>query len=611
MKKINFYLLFLVSLILSCQSSDVNKNSQDDSKPYAQESLSTEKKLTYQSQMIPSEFVGSENKAYKSQGKKFAISTQGYYATQAAQEILNLKGNLIDAFVAASFVISVERPQSTGIGGGGFMIFKQAENAKILAYDFRERAPKKATRDMYLDKQGKALESLSKDGVMSVATPGLVKGLWDIHQKYGRLSWQKVITPAIFLAEKGFAIYPNLARALEERKDILKSFPGSRKIFIDKQGLPLREGQILVQKDLAKTLRKISKIGASEFYQGETSKKIISFMKNHKGLLEASDLHSYKVIEREPLVEKFKQYLLASMPPPSSGGVHVLQFLKLLEPFHFTPQDLNTDRLVHYQASAFQLAFADRAQYLGDPDFINVPTKTLLNEKYLKERRSQISSDKAKTVNQVSFGKIELSEEHHETTHLSLMDDEGNAISSTQTINGYFGSGAVAEGTGIILNNEMDDFSIKPGVPNLFGAVGSEANSIAAFKTPLSSMSPTLVLDEKQTPIMAVGAPGGTRIISCTALTLFNYLNLNMSLEDAVKNIRIHHQWKPDKLFIEAPGLRLSEMMKIKDRGYQVEVGNIPCRVMAVVRETFKESNSYRFTAVADPRDIGTALTGQ
>lgn len=574
---------FLVLILVSCSS--------------------TQKTVTPQSNLIVSEFTNTHRKDYVMTGKKYAIATQGILTSKAATEVLDKGGNLIDAFVAASFSISVERPHSTGIGGGGFLVFYKADTKETVVIDFRERAPVKAFRDLYLDKQGNYLSDLSKDGALSVAVPGLIKGLWEIHKKYGKMKWADVLAPSIRIADEGFFVYPDLEKALADRKDVLAKFPDSKKIFLKDDGSPYKVGEVLVQKDLASTLREIAKNGEKEFYTGATSKKMAQFIKKYGGIVTAKDLAKYKTIARKPVESKFMKYKIVSMPPPSSGGIHVVQFLKMLEKETWTPMEMNTAKVIHFQAAAFQMAFADRAQYLGDPDFVKVPMSQLISDMYLDQRKKEITLNKARAANEVRFGTVDQKKESTETTHMSLMDSDGNAISSTQTINGWMGSGAVATGTGIVLNNEMDDFSSKPGAANLYGAVGSDANAIAPFKTPLSSMSPTIVFNEAGRPIMAVGAPGGTRIISCTALTIFNHLFFKQSLENSVKNIRIHHQWQPDTLFVEKPGPNPQELEKLKSMGYKIELGGVPCRVMS----TSLDTNNGEFTAVADPRDIGTA----
>lgn len=534
----------------------------------------------------------------ESTGKNFAISTQGRYATVAAQEMFEEGGNIIDATVAASFVISVERPQSTGIGGGGFLVFRQ-NDGKTYAIDFRERAPLKATKDMYIE-NGKGNTKKSQNGILASATPGVVAGLIEIHKKFGSLPLKEVMRPAITLAEKGFPIYPRLEEALVRKADTLKKDPAAKRIFLDPLGNPWKLNHNLAQKDLAKTLRLISQNGSDEFYKGSTSEKIVNFFEAQHGLITKKDLRSYKVKWREPVVGTFKDYQVISMPPPSSGGIHVIQFLKFLEHDNLKEKGFLSKEAIHLAASSLQSAFADRAKYLGDPDFIKVPTKELLSTEYNEARRKEVPENRARKADEVSFGKIDI-KESTETTHISIMDSKGNAVSTTQTENGWFGSGMVVPDTGIVMNNEMDDFSIQPGVANLFGAIGGDANSIAPEKTPLSSMSPTILVKNGQA-VMSVGAPGGTRIISCVAETILNYTEFGLSLHDSISAIRYHHQWQPDVLTIDPPGPNPQVLSALKKMGYNVEVKRVPCIVMGVT----KEGDTLR--AVADPRDIGVGL---
>lgn len=534
----------------------------------------------------------------ESTGKKFAISTQGKFASLASEKIFNQGGNIIDAAVAASFVISVERPQSTGLGGGGFMVFRP-KDGKTYAIDFRERAPLKSTRDMYVV-NGKGDTTLSQDGIMAIGTPGLVAGLSEIHKKFGKLPWKQVLQPAIELAENGFPVYPDLEEALVDRAEVLAKDPGASAIFLDAKGKPWPIGHNLVQKDLSKTLRLIAENGKKEFYQGNTAKKILSYFKNGKGLITQNDLNSYQVKWRKPVQGKFKGYDVISMPPPSSGGIHVIQFLSFLEKDNLKQKGILSTESIHLAASSLQSAFADRAEYLGDPDFVKVPTEQLISPKYNEKRRSEVLPLRARSSKEVSFGKTNP-KEHTQTTHLSIMDAEGNAVASTQTINGWMGAAVVAPGTGVVLNNEMDDFSIQPGVANLFGAIGGSQNAIAPRKTPLSSMSPTLLVKDGKA-VMSLGAPGGTKIISCVAETILNYIEFGLPLKDAVSMIRYHHQWQPDVLRIDPPGPSKQVLADLKKLGYEVEIESLDCHVMAVALE----GDTLR--AVADPRDIGVGL---
>lgn len=555
------------------------------------------------SKIILADNINQETSSYEATGVNYGISTQGKYSSLAADEMFKKGGNIIDAVVAASFTVSVERPQSTGIGGGGFMIFRKKDGS-TYAIDFRERAPLKATPDMYIQ-NGKGNTRLSQNGILASATPGLVAGLIEVHKKFGSLPLKTVMQSAIDLAENGFPIYSTLHRALTYRAKVLNQDPEARKIFLDREGKPLPLGHLLVQKDLAQTLRKISEKGSDEFYKGETSKKIVKFFSQAKGVLSQKDLAQYKVKWRTPITGKYKNYEVISMPPPSSGGIHILQFLNFLENDDLKSKGVLSTESIHLAASALQHAFADRAAHIGDPDFVEVPVQKLVAPEYVQSRRSNVILDKAKTAVEVKAGEFPT-QESTETTHLSIMDKDGNAVSTTQTINGWFGSGVVVPGTGILMNNEMDDFSIQDGVPNLFGAVGVKSkdktlNAIAPLKTPLSSMSPTLLVQNGET-VLSLGAPGGTRIISCVAQTILNYTEFNLSLKDAISIIRYHHQWQPDVLFIDPPGPKRKVLRDLQKMGYKVEVKPNNCSVMAVS----KENNIFR--AVSDPRDIGVGL---
>ena len=541
-------------------------------------------------------------------GKKWMISTQGKYTTQIANQVMKQGGNLIDAAIAASFAISVERPHSTGIGGGGFLIYHDAKSGKNHVFDFRERAPLLAKRDMYLDEKGNVIPDSSVYGALAVGTPGLVKGLSLIHKKFGRKPWKTLVQPASDLAKNGFDIYPSLAHAIEVEKETLNQFPSSKRIFLHDDGTEKKLGEILKQQDLANTLTIISK-NPNDFYQGIVASKIINSIKSIHGLLSKNDLNSYQVKERKAISGKWKNFEVVTMPPPSSGGIHVLQILKLLESDDLKYLEPNS---IHLTASAMQSAFADRAVFLGDPDFIKVPIVGLLNSNYIKSRRKEFNELKARSKSEVKAGDAPLYDEEENTTHFSMMDSNGNVVVSTQTINGYFGSGFVADGTGIVLNNEMDDFSAKPGAANIFGAVGGDANAIAPKKTPLSSMSPTIVF-KNSIPILALGAPGGTRIITAVAQTILNHLVLNKDLYTSIASPRVHQQWNPDVLTIEYDStdgnrneispLTISTLEKM---GWIVKRAGAQSNVMAVSREMIDQKTS-ELTGVSDPRDIGTS----
>ncbi|MBL7663831.1 MAG: gamma-glutamyltransferase [Bacteriovoracaceae bacterium] len=534
-------------------------------------------------------------------GTKWVISTQGQAATQAAHQVLLDGGNIIDAAVAASFTISVERPHSTGLGGGGFLIYREAKTKKITVFDFRERAPRRAHARMYLNNKDEVIEDLSVTGHLSVAVPGLVKGLEHIHQRLGKKPWKDLFSHAIKLADEGLVVYPALAEASNDKKAELAKFTESKKIFLKENGEAYQLGEKLFQKDLARTLARIAQNKSAEFYQGETAKAIIQTLNEQKVWMDAQDLKNYQVKERQPLLSTYKGYEIISMPPPSSGGTHVIEMLNMLEQTPLSKWGPNSPESIHAVATAMQLAFLDRARYMGDPDFTKIPLQKLTSKAYAQDLFKKYFKRQTWKADELSKD-IPVLPESTDTTHLSIMDAEGNVVVSTQTINGWFGSSVVAQGTGIVLNNEMDDFSAKPGSANIFGAIGSVANQIVPGKTPLSSMTPTIVLKDGQ-PILAVGAPGGTQIITCVLQTIINTLDFNLPLYKAITLGRIHHQWKPDELRLE--GELFSETLKkeLVAKGYKLQEKISACDVMAVAR-----LKNGEFVGVSEPRDHGQAL---
>ena len=528
-----------------------------------------------------------------------AIASQGEFTSKAAAQMFSEGGNIIDAFVAASFAVSVERPQSTGIGGGGFLLYYSQVDKKTYAIDFREVAPLRAHKNIYLDSKGNARPMLSREGGLAVATPGLVKGLWEIHQRWGKLPWSATVAPAIKLADEGFPLYAHLHRAITLRETLLKRDEGARKIFFTPDGKIPDQGYLIIQKDLARTLRRISAQGARGFYQGPVAKNIVQTIRMRGGIMSQKDLDGYTVIHRDPVSTHYQGKTLYSFPPPSSGGVHVIQILKMLEPFDLKNKGPQSTYATHLTAKAMQRAFLDRSLYLGDPDFNTVLTKGLINKKYVEKLSESIASESAVSSDELKM--IPLPAESTETTHFSIADNDGNMVASTQTINGYFGSGVIAQDTGIILNNEMDDFAQKVGATNLFGAVGGKNNLVEPQKRPLSSMSPTIVT-ENDKAIMAVGSPSGTRIISCVAQTLLNYLEYEMPLYESVAATRIHQQYLPDQLTVESPFLSSKVMKELKEKGHKVVEGSLGCSVQAVARD------GLTLKAVSDPRNEGLAL---
>lgn len=536
---------------------------------------------------------------HEAHAPKVMVASQGKATTAAALEVFAKEGNIIDAFVAASFAISVERPQSTGIGGGGFLVFFNQKENKTYAFDFREVAPLLARENMYLDKAGNARPMLSQEGALAVGVPGLVAGLYEIHQKFGKLPWDQVMAPAIDLAEKGFPLYPHLQEAIKNRSHLLRLDNELLKIFFTDKGDVPELGQVIVQPQLASTLRIIAKEGRKGFYQGRVAKKITKSIRDHRGLISLRDLRTYQVKQREAVSVEYKGMRVVSMPPPSSGGIHVLQILKMLEPYELSKSGPQSVESVHRTAMAMQRAFKDRAEYLGDPDFSSVPTQELLNPTYLKEMSELISSERA--IPSQNVKRANLPYESSETTHFTIADDQGNMIASTQTINGWFGAGFSAKGTGIIMNNEMDDFSQKVGVQNLFGALGGAKNLVAPRKRPLSSMSPTIIIDKNNKAIMGLGSPSGTRIINCVAQTLLNIFEFKMPLYEAVAATRIHHQFAPDEIKIEEPFLNPKIERKLAERGHKITHAKLGCSVQAIKKE------KKGWIGVSDPRGEGLA----
>jgi len=476
-------------------------------------------------------------------------------ASAAGVEVLQAGGNAIDAAIATALAISVLEPYSAGIGGGGFLLVYDAETRAVRSLDFRERAPIAATADMYLDADGEPTDE-SRSGHRAVGVPGTVAGLYDAHRDYGDLDWETVVQPAIELAASGFPVGKRFVRSVNWRAERLFANPAARAVF-SRDGEPYELGDRFVQPDMAATLTRIA-ADPDDFYRGETARAIVADMTAFGGLITAADLAAYEPIWRDPVCGEFQPaeeiFEICAMAPPSSGGVHLLQMLEILEPFDLANQTPSQRR--HLTIEAMKIAYADRAEYLGDPDFVEVPTDALLSSDYLDARRAEIDPDRARSADEIQPADPDLlanlRPESPETTHLSVVDGDRNAVSLTFTVNGGFGAGVVAAGTGIVLNNEMDDFSIAPGVPNLYGLIGGEANAIAARKTPLSSMTPTIVTDADRDLRLVVGSPGGSTIITTVLQIAIEVLARDRDLATALAAPRAHHQWQPDRLILEA-----------------------------------------------------------
>ena len=501
-------------------------------------------------------------------------------AADVGVSVLQKGGNAVDAAVAVGFAMAVTHPFAGNLGGGGYMLIRMADG-RTTFIDFRERAPEKSSRNMYLDAKGELTKD-SIEGWRSSGVPGTVRGFEIAVSKYGKKTWVENMAPAVDLASKGFPVSYALAQGLKGSRDLAKS-PESRRIF-QRNGTFYDVGDTLAQPELARTLERISKNGANEFYEGETAKRFAEEMSKNGGLISLSDLKSYKAIERTPLTGKYRNYTIITSPPSSSGGIALLEMLGILEGTGYEKGGAGSASAIHYAAEAMRRAYADRNEYVGDPDFVKVPIAGLLDPAYLSRLRASIDPERATPSDTVRPGKP-VGSERMETTHYSVVDSEGNAVAVTYTLNGGFGNGITVPGLGFLLNNEMDDFSAKPGTANMFGLVQGEANVIAPGKRPLSSMTPTIVLKDGKL-FMTAGAPGGSRISTAVLQVILNVLDFGMNVQDAIDAPRFHHQWQPDKLSLEH-GISPDTVALLKSRGYEVDYapGVVLAQVAAIVSD--------------------------
>ena len=526
-------------------------------------------------------------------GKNGMVASEQGLATQVGLDILKQGGNAIDAAVAVGFALAVVLPNAGNIGGGGFMVLHDDKTGKDVAIDFREIAPAKASRDMYLDNQGNVIDGKSLFTHDASGVPGTVAGMEYALKKWGTMPLSKVLEPAIKLADKGFIVSDVLAQTLKEEKSTLGKWSASKAIFF-KNGEPLKSGDLLVQKDLAKSLRLIAKQGAQAFYQGEIATKIAKEMQSQGGTMTLEDLKAYRVVERQPIIGDYRGYKVVTMPPPSSGGVHLIEILNMLEHYPIKEYGVNSAKNIHHMAESMKLAYADRSEYLGDPDFVKIPVTGLTSKAYANELVKTIDDNKARPSSTIKPGKPQPYESD-QTTHFSVMDKAGNAVAVTYTLNLNFGSGIVAEGTGILLNNEMDDFSVKPGVPNAFGLVGGTANAIEAKKRPLSSMTPTIVMKNNK-PWLVTGSPGGARIITTVLQSVVNTIDHEMNPAEAIITPRVHHQWLPDELRVEE-GISPDTIKLLQDKGHKV-VTKAPMGRIQII-----QADDSGFYGYSDPRN--------
>ena len=527
----------------------------------------------------------------KFKGSRGVVVSAHPLASEAGLQMLQQGGNAVDAAIATQLALAVVYPGAGNLGGGGFMIAR-LKDGKTVALDYREKAPGAAHRDMYLDAAGNPITELSLIGPLASGVPGTVSGL-AASAKYGRLPWATLVAPAIALAQNGFAVTASQAQSFNSNKKIFEKVNLHPVAFV-KQAT-WQEGDLLVQPELAATLKRIQKSGAKGFYKGKTAQLIVAEMKTHNGIISLKDLKNYKAKERLIMRFAYKNYEILGMPMPSSGGVIVQQLMKIVENRNLAQLGFQSPETVQLMVEAERRAFADRGTYMGDADFVKVPVQTMVSDRYLAERMADFTPGKAGSSSITKEGYIPESEE---TTHISIADEEGNLVSVTTTLNGGYGSYTVVSGAGFLLNNEMDDFSVKPGAPNMYGAVGKAANAIAPGKRMLSSMSPTIVLKEGK-PFMVVGTPGGTTIPTSVFQSLVNVLEFGMNADDAVNKPKFHHQWLPDVVYIE-DGFKSNTAEQLRGMGYKMERRSAIGRTEMILLN--EGQGTLKMTAVADDR---------
>lgn len=533
---------------------------------------------------------------------KGMVASQERRASEIGVEILKRGGNAVDAAVAVGFALAVTLPKAGNLGGGGFMIIHRAASNEQIALDYRETAPGAAKQDMFLDEKGNPDPKKSRDSGLSIGVPGTVRGLAFALERYGsgKFSLADIVEPAARLAREGIEVDDDLAESLDQAKAKLANFPATAAIFF-KDGAPLRRGERLVQADLALSLEAIRQQGPDGFYSGRIAAAIARSVTAAGGIMQERDLAAYQPVLRPVIRGFYRGHDIVSMPPPSSGGVHLVQILNILEGFDLRSMGAGSAAAYHVLAEAMKPAYADRATWLGDPDRVKVPAKGLTSKRYAQTQREGIDLSRARKADEIKSGDP-LPYESDQTTHYSVIDSAGNAVVNTYTLNFFYGMGMVAEGTGILMNNEMDDFAAKPGAQNAFGLVGGDANSVAPHARPLSSMTPTLIFKDGKL-LLLTGSPGGSRIITTVLQVATNVIDFDMNIAEAVAAPRIHHQWRPDVLTVEQ-GISPDTLKLLGEKGHQVRIAN-----------TSGSANSILVTprgleGAADPRQRGTAAIG-
>lgn len=528
--------------------------------------------------------------------RRGAVTTASPEATAIGEQIFRQGGNAFDVAVAVGFALAVSYPEAGNIGGGGFALIRDAKTGKIRALDFREVAPLAATEKMYLDSNGNVIEDLSLYSAKAVGVPGTVAGLHELWKQYGTLPWQSLIQPSIDLATNGLVIDQYMSGAIAEDAENLRRFDATARVYLP-HGRPPAPGDTLRQADLARTMAMIASSGPEPFYRGAIADWIVGTMQKYGGLITHEDLAAYQPIWREPTHIRFDSLDIYSMPPPSSGGIIVGQILKLLEPFDFSGMTPTLPQYLHLFCEASKLAYADRSMHLGDPAFWQSPD--LLDSNYLAKLRGKMNAERATPSSEIKPGNPP--HESDQTTHYSVCDSAGNMVAITYTLNTSFGSCLMVEGGGFLLNNEMDDFSIKPGVPNVYGLIGGEANKVEAGKRMLSSMSPTLVMKENE-PYLILGSPGGSKIITTVAEGILNFARFHRSASETVATARFHHQWAPDVLYLEEASWAGSVSEDLKARGYMIKKIPAWCNLQLIAIDS-----SGAMIPASDPRGNGKA----
>ncbi len=520
-------------------------------------------------------YVGVKSKGLIAE-KGMVVSAHPF-ASEVGLEILKDGGNAVDAAIAVQFALAVVYPAAGNIGGGGFMVIRN-NDGKAYTLDYREKAPNTADRDMYLNENGHVIKNLSRLGHLAGGVPGSVDGMVTAHERFGQLPWDKLVNPAIRLAQKGYNLTEGDARALNYNREVFENINGEKTAYIT--DTEWKAGDLFIQKDLALTFKRIRDKKRDGFYGGETASLLVAEMEHGGGLITSEDLDDYHAVWRMPVEGVYKGIRIISMAPPSSGGIALLQLLKMVEPYSIDRWGWNDYRTIHVMAEAEKLVYADRAEYLGDPDFYKVPQNQLISDVYIDERRKTIDMNRARIADEIKAGNMLT--ESEQTTHFSIVDGYGNAVSVTTTLNGGFGSKVLVDGAGFFLNNEMDDFSIKPGYPNMFGLIGGEANAIVPGKRMLSSMTPT-ILEKDGELMMVVGSPGGATIITSVFQTIINVVDHNMDMQQAVNALRFHHQWRPDIITSEEGNFTQEVLERLELFGHKIKYRKSIGRVDAIL----------------------------